>query len=409
MHPGMNARVPLRAAWGRLEPQMREEPHYSLVAADQRESVFGPLGVRLDPEGGIHILHAGPQSEAAGCSKIAHFDAQGQDLGDTSLAAFHGSVDDFVVDTSGCVYLLDSQIGQGQLTKLSRAGEVSWSQKIRGEGVSSGARRIGRERVWLVPQEGALWVASQFEPNKLVRVDSQTGASKRRNLPAHVEIWLGVTALGEIQRVVYLEQQALHAVARERVSGEVLTPHAPEFRATLGGCLGVDDSLRMHCLSREEAPVLSTLGPDGELLAAVPVCDVAVGLDGCVAVHGWHEGASHLWIHGADGECTHVSLDFAGCIRDSDPRRLVRVESDSFYLHVGEGPGRRGAVLVFDRSGKVSERLIPAPRMRPFRSRAQPAHSWQVSRAGEVVVPVLSPEGLDIVCLSMPLGDGEAS
>ncbi|MGB1277536.1 MAG: hypothetical protein ACPG77_17465, partial [Nannocystaceae bacterium] len=336
MYTGVDARLVVRASWDRIEPRMCEEPHYSLVSHDQREVVFAPLRVRAGLEGGVHVLHG---SDSAAGRKIAHFAAKGQDRGDTSLAKVPGSVDDFVVDTSGCVYVLDSQITCGQVTKVTRAGELLWTQIVRDQGVSSGARRIGRERLWFVPGEQALWVASQFEPNKLVRVDPHTGASTRRRLPAHVEVWLGMTAMGAVQRVVYLQEQAVHAVASEGPSGEFVTPHEPGFRATLGGCLGVDDSLHMHCLSREEAPVLSTLGPRGEVLASVPVCDVATGSDGCVAVHGWHEGTSVLWIQAADGERATVALDFAGCIREIDTRRLVRIEPERFYLHVGEGPG----------------------------------------------------------------------
>lgn len=331
-----------------------DHPMYSWHMPEHTRSVRAPVRVRLDEEGGFHVL--------GDASPIVHLDAAGVVRGRTPVA---GRILDYACDAAdNCALIEPAGDGDACARALDVEGSERWSRAGRFTKVIAAGDR--------------LFLA---EPAGIADADAATGEI-RRTLG-----WLGGEPFmggGRLVAVSYDESADRRGIvvldpdtgAIEKLVG------ADEHYAWLVHPFGADGQASLFVWRDGQVARVSVDG-DVEVLGAVD--GIAVRDRSVFTSRG---AGDHVVVV---GEGLETPLAAAGL-------RLVSVDARGrFHLLGGEGPGTAGELRVYSSDGRLESSGPPPDDLAAIDCRVPLHTAWQVDARGRVTIPVVAPEGVAIV------------
>jgi hypothetical protein len=401
--------------WGdgarQIQPRLQDYPSFAIASEAQKQQIHAPVRLRLGAARSLHVLNEDYRdlgSESSAC--VTHLSAAGAWEGKTPVppppaGAESRRIEDFAVDPDHNSFFLESLTLDGErcqrLVKLNKGGELVWESR------ESLDEQAGRGRLF-IDDQARLYRVSR--PHRVVQIDAGDGrAFGSIDLRAHAEEKLFVGPAGVIFRTMFLETHNCYAMAAyDAASGrEQVVAGDATLYGVLPYCFGVDGQRRFYAYQsprQERAGALvrapfTDEGVDIHLLEGL-----VVQSDHPVVFTYFMEGASAVITRyeagGARGELI-LSVPDEFEEKAAENCRLIRVdEAGRFHLLVGERPQSTGILLILGEGGELLEAVSPAPKLRALMSAAQPFRSWQVDAEGNVYIPVLQPDSLNVVCLT---------
>lgn len=194
---------------------LRNDPPYSYVAGPVKQ-VRAPVPMRVDAQGGLHLLSA--------THEIVHLGSDGAVRARTPLP--HTRVVDFVCDAAdSCIVL-----GEGTLTRLDAAGTILWSREV-------GNRYA---HVLLDEQSSQIYLRVKHSP-ELVELDGST-------LRLHEQAGTAFLAAGKIGYAFFDDERNARGIRvtalRDGRTG--VMPGSAEHYAWLVNPFGMDAQSRFY-------------------------------------------------------------------------------------------------------------------------------------------------------------------
>ena len=340
-----------------------DRPKFSWYTPEQARRVRAPVRVRLDGEGGMHLL-----GDASG---ILHLDAGGAALGRTPLPDRAGRILDYACDaTGGCTLLEDTDGALNRLSRLDAAGTERWSADGRFTKILSAGNRL------YVP--GADGIAD---------MDVESG-TLHRTLPQRAGSGTAFLGGGRLVSVYFDDERDLRGIAALDPDGEpAVLAGAEEHYGWLVHPFGADGRPRLYAWRDGQVARISL---DGEIEVLGALDGIAVrAADRCVFTS--RHGPDEVVISGPAGE-TRLPAP-AGF-------RLVHVDAAGRYHLLGhEAPGDAGTLRVHAPDGRLESTAPPPEDLAAIDCRLPTHTAWQVDAEGRITIPVVTPDGVAVVRL----------
>ncbi len=353
---------------------VEERPAYGWSMPDQARTVRIPSRVRLDTEGGLHVL--------GGRSMVAHLDSSGALRGRTTFPQPFELIIDFACDAADTCLVIARTDGTADRLYAHRAdGIETWSTSLplaesdRAGTVSATKILDCGRQCWYVADTSAI-------------ADVNGGDGRvRRILVQRDGAGLPYLSGGHLLSVFFDDQTEQRGIA-------VLDPTTGE-RSVLAGStdlfpwlvnpFGADARRRLYVWRDER---VARVGLDGHLEVLGAVSGIAV------------RGSEVFTCQRQSGKLSVTNGGLEVELPSEAGFWLVNVdESGRFHLLGGQGPGETAEMRIYSPDGRLESSGAPPQDLAAIECRI-PAHDgWQVDGDGQVVIPVATPKNLAIVRL----------
>jgi hypothetical protein len=336
--------------WGDALPERFERfPSFDWLLPEHTRMLRAPVQLRLDGAGGEHVLSGG--------DAILHLGSRTS----TPLPAF-ARIADFACDAAGACIVLDDA---GGVHGLDPDGTRRWEQAV-----AASRLLFDGDRLLAEVAEG------------VTALDPATG------VPGATLAFPGPAFLGgrTLLAVTYDEERNRRGIAAKRLDGEALTGLAGglEHYAWLVHPFGADEHARLYVWQDGR---VARIGLDG---AIEPLAELTG-----IAIHGEDVLTSRPAAGGGvvvEGRGVDITL-----AAPSDAR-LIHAD-ERYHLLGGEAPDSAGELRIYSAGGELEFSGPPPENLADAYCRLPDHTAWQVSAAGEIVIPVPTPGGLAIVRL----------
>jgi hypothetical protein len=362
---------------------LQDFPLFAWTTPEQIRKVRSPVRIRLDSEGGFHLL-----GDAGG---ILHLDNRGRPVGRTPLPDRSGRIVDYARDTARhCVLLEQFEDGGRQFNRLRRldpSGAESWSRVGPARQTDLDFDNLsGSFSKLLLDEGGALYLPAERHGPDVADIDPETG-KVRRTLRQTEGAGVPFLAVGRLYSVFFDPQTNRRGISvldpSGRVSSELLD--GLEHFAWLTYPFGVDNQSWLYVWRNGRVARLSAQGEIQELGAMDSIAVRA--LDRLAFTS--HAGRDGIVVEGGGAKITlSAPSDF----------RLVHVDDQGCYhLLGGEAPGKPGELRVYSHDGLFESSASPPKNLQAIENRLSTYDAWQVNPKGRVTFTVAMPEGVAIV------------
>jgi hypothetical protein len=373
-------------AEGRIPMAVEDYPSMAWITPEQTRRVRSPVRLRLDPSGGFHLL--GESGD------LVHLDAAGRAFGRTPLVGAGSSIVDYACDPGGDCLLLERLDQGGQLVnrlrRLDRTGRERWSRVGPRSRQLEPASFTGTFSKILWDGGANCYLPAEWHGSGVVELAADTGELGRT---LHQRAGAGAPFLAGGRLV-----SAFLDPAANRRGIAVLDPGSGQSAEHLGGDehfawlvypFGADALARLYVWREGRIARLSLEG-DLEVLGALDGVAMRAG-EG--VVFSSHASGAGVVVTGGGAPLTlPLPPDF----------RLVHVDDEGrYHLVGGEEPGSAGEVRVYTRRGEpVASHSAADGQLWATEDRLPPHGHWQVSGQGDVLIPLVTPQGVAIVRLA---------
>lgn len=390
------AELVLDLPWGDppncVPASVEDHPSFAWSAGAPLRQIRTTVRVRRDPAGGFHLL--------AG-DGVLHVDVASCPVRHTALPAEESDrrVVDFQCDAAGSCVLLEvvrpaAGSRSNRLMRLAAQGGVAWSRtglvaprELSFESLKGTFTRLiadGAGRVYL-PAERHGPVAAEIDlasgdALRIVKLQAGTGAPM-------------LDPGGRFHLTTLEASSGLRGLAVCEASGQSLhvLPGNRDLHGWLVHPIGVDGQGRTYLWRGGRVGRVEVDGRFEELGA---FDNLVVRPSDRQVVSSWHErGSDHVDVVAGVDDRVRLPL---GASSD-DAWRLVHLDNRGrHHVFGGEGAGRGGRLLVFDRDGRLEREESDVQKLLAIESRIGEASSWVVLPEGGLLVPVMRPDGFAI-------------